>query len=102
MTLPYYLAFLIPLGMKTNATCPPCFRLAYQKDWTALAYHEHRLAGAADIIGANTIAQQGRSLEKACEKQTLSAKAEMLPRLQTLLANLAALHHAISTYTTPR
>lgn len=81
---------------------PPCFRLAYQKDWAALAYHEHRLAGAADIIGANTIAQQCRSLEKACEKQTLSAKAEMLPRLQTLLANLAALHHAISTYTTPR
>ncbi len=51
---------------------------------------------------ANTIAQQCRSLEKACEKQTLSAKAEMLPRLQTLLANLAALNHAISTYTTPR
>lgn len=80
----------------------PCLALAHQGDWTALAYHMHRLAGAAAIIGANTIAQQCRSLEKVCEDLTLPAKSEMQPRLQTLLANLAALNQAISMFTSPR
>ncbi|WP_445335505.1 response regulator [Citrobacter koseri] len=80
----------------------PCLTLAHQEDWAALAYHVHRLAGAADIIGANTIAQQCRSLEKVCEGATLLVEAEILPRLQTLLADLAALNQAISAYTTAR
>jgi two-component system sensor histidine kinase EvgS len=62
-----------------------CLPLACQGKWAALAHRLHRLAGAADIIGAHTLAQQCRVLENACKTVTLPVEAEILPRLQTLL-----------------
>ncbi|BBS37343.1 hypothetical protein WP5S18E01_21900 [Enterobacter cloacae] len=79
-----------------------CLPLACQGKWAALAHRLHRLAGAADIIGAHTLAQQCRVLENACKTVTLPVEAEILPRLQTLLTTLAALNQAISVYTTTR
>lgn len=76
--------------------------LACQGKWAALAHRLHRLAGAADIIGAHTLAQQCRVLENACKTVMLPVEAEILPRLQTLLTTLAALNQAISVYTTTR
>lgn len=80
----------------------PCLTLARQGDWAALAYHVHRLAGAADIIGATAIAQQCRSLEKACEGTTLPVESDIVPRLQALLRDITALNQAITAFTTPR
>lgn len=80
----------------------PCLTLARQGDWPTLAYHLHRLAGAADIIGAKAIAQQCRRLEKLCEMATLPVEAEILPLLQAMLVDVEALNQAISAYTRAR
>jgi len=59
--------------MKTNATCSLASPLACQGKWaSAGGIGLHRLAGAADIIGAHTLAQQCRVLENACKTVTLS------------------------------
>ncbi|HDR2794807.1 Hpt domain-containing protein [Enterobacter cloacae] len=55
-----------------------------------MAYHLHRLAGAAEIIGANAIAHQCRDLENACDGMTPPEVATILLYLQTLLTDLAA------------
>lgn len=91
----------MPRGMKTNATCNPALRWpvrATGQRWRII----YIAAGAADIIGATAIAQQCRSLEKACEGTTLPVESEIVPRLQALLRDIAALNQAITAFTTPR
>lgn len=77
-----------------------CRRLLDEANWPELTRCLHRLAGAAQIIGATTVETQCRSLEKYCEN-TLSPDKELISQsLKKALASLEELNQAIDRFIT--
>ncbi|MEL5596577.1 response regulator [Serratia ureilytica] len=75
-----------------------CRRLLEDENWQALTRCLHRLAGAAQIIGATEAETHCRGLEKYCENTPSPDNAQVAQRLQQALATLDELNQAIDRF----
>lgn len=67
------------------------------KDWKSMARSLHRLAGAAQIIGAGNVESSCHYLEKYCENTDSPKQAHIERHLEQILTELDELNHVIET-----